>query len=380
MFARSLDCVLAAALPLLASCSGGNAASELAKPPVFEPKDQTKCGVTKSQAKPLIVEWPSSDRAALEAQMRRGLVPVRYLGCEMEVLAQCRAPGSYKYAATERKDDRVTIKDEDDLYANVPLGAVKLEATLKRAGELNVAMTIVGRYEADKTNPKPEELDGTDCAKATHVITAITVGAFDFFAGADASVGGGASVAGAGAGARSAARRDTITRDGNEKACEQASRKDAEPPVGCGAFLRVEVVPIKAPAPALTATVPVPAAAGPAAPPPSPAAASRAETLRAAGLVWQEEPAAAEMNWADAKAYCASLGLAGGGWKLPTRDELKALYNINAPAPGARGTTYWSSTLAAAASVWRVDDLGRSYGGYVGRDMPGDAARVRCVR
>ncbi len=56
------------ALPLLASGSCGNAASAVAKPPAFDPRGQTKCGVTRSHAEPLLVEWPSSDRAALSAR------------------------------------------------------------------------------------------------------------------------------------------------------------------------------------------------------------------------------------------------------------------------------------------------------------------------
>src|SRR5262245_43982877 len=93
------------ALPLTA-CSGGNFASEVAKPPEFAPKDQTKCGVTKSQARPLIVEWPSSDRAALEARVKQGIVPVRYIGCEMEVLTRCQVSNStYGYTGITRKTD-----------------------------------------------------------------------------------------------------------------------------------------------------------------------------------------------------------------------------------------------------------------------------------
>src|SRR6186997_2588172 len=110
-----------------AACSGGNAASTLAKPPEFDPKNQTKCGVTKSQAEPLIVEWPSAARGKLEADMRRGVVAVRYVGCDMEVLGQCTAKGSYGYTPITRKRDRITMRDADDLYANIPVGAARLE-------------------------------------------------------------------------------------------------------------------------------------------------------------------------------------------------------------------------------------------------------------
>jgi hypothetical protein len=227
----------------LPSCAG-SATGLVATPPSLDLKGQSRCVVSASHAKPLIVEWPSGDRAALESQARRGVVPVRYEGCEMEVLAQCRAPGTYKYVGIERKEDHVTIRDADELYAYVPLGAAKLEARLAKAGELNVAMTIVGRYEAERGSLRPDELDGADCARATHVISGLTVGAFDFFAGATADAGTGATIPVIGANARGSSVRETLNRDGTEQSCTKATRKDAEPPEGCAALLRVEVVPL----------------------------------------------------------------------------------------------------------------------------------------
>ena len=233
---------LALALGLILGCSGGNT-SKLAAPPAFAPKDQTRCGVTKSQARPLIVEWPSADRGDLEAQAKAGLVAVRYVGCEMEVLPRCRAPGSYGYTPFTRKDDRISIRDADELYASVPLGAAKLEAKLASKGELDVMMTIVGKYVADHATVSRDDLTG-ECDGATHVVASLTAGAFEFFAGADAEVGGGAGVAGIGAGAKSATRRELLNRDGDKASCDKATEEDKKPPSGCGALLRVEVVPI----------------------------------------------------------------------------------------------------------------------------------------
>ena len=57
----------------LAGCGGSTAASELAKAPEFNPKGQTKCSIAASQARPLIVEWPSTDRGDLEAAAKKGV-------------------------------------------------------------------------------------------------------------------------------------------------------------------------------------------------------------------------------------------------------------------------------------------------------------------
>ncbi len=210
----------------------------VAQAPAFEPAGQSKCRVKKSSDRPLIIEWPSSDRAALESTAKRGLVVVRYSGCEMEVLPRCQLGGSYRYTATTRKLEKVSIRDADELYAQVPVGAAKLEGKLEKAGELNVAMHVVGRFDA--VEPEKPKLDGA-CDGATHVVTAMTTGAFEFFAGAEAEAGGGASVLGAGAGAKSSTRNELLSKDGDAEACAGPTPDTSGPPTGCGAILRLEV-------------------------------------------------------------------------------------------------------------------------------------------
>ncbi len=233
-------CMLAVA----SSCGGTSppSAASLATPPAFDPVGQARCGVVKSQDEPLVVEWPSASRAKLEAQARAGLVAVRYQGCEMEVLGGCSARGRYGYRPITIKHDRVTVRDTDELYARLPLGAVSLEGTLQRAGQLSVDMTIVGRWEHEAGGVSASELAG-DCARATHVVTGLTAGAFRFFTGAEASVGGGAGGL-VQAGASTSAAREVLAEDGNESACARSSGGDTQPPFGCGAILRLEVVPI----------------------------------------------------------------------------------------------------------------------------------------
>lgn len=199
--------------------------------------------MTKSQAEPLIVEWPSASRAQLESKARKGGVVVHYSGCEMRVLTQCSAPGKYGYSGTTRKKDRIVMRDADELYANIPVGAAKLEATLAKSGQLSVDMVIVGRYEAERPRLRMNELEG-ECGEATHVVTALTVGAFAFASGADAEVTANGSVLGAGGGGKSASKRDVLAEDGDPKGCDGATPSDKAPPVQCGALLRLEVTPL----------------------------------------------------------------------------------------------------------------------------------------
>ena len=180
--------VLASFAPLslgLGGCGGSvgsNAASQVLKKPELPTDSEAKCSVRKSQSEPLIVEWPNASRGRLEATAKRGLVAIKYEGCELTQLTACTvksAVGPYAYWPITRKQSHVAIKDADDLYASMPVGAVKLEGKLKSAGELDVAMTIVGRYEAPTHTVYRGDLEG-DCDQATHVVAALTVGSFTF--------------------------------------------------------------------------------------------------------------------------------------------------------------------------------------------------------
>lgn len=249
-----------AALACLSSVACAPNLAATARPPEFDRPGETKCGVAKSASEPLVVEWPSAARAKLEALSRTGVVAVKYSGCEMEVLASCNAPGKYGYTAITPKHDHVAIRNEDDLYANIPLGAARLEGKLEHAGELDVDMSIVGRYASDRAVVRADELQGPDCAKATHVVGALTVGAFDFYASAAAKAGAGGSTAvgGIGAGGSTSNSKELLNSDGTMSRCDGATTADGKPPEGCGAILRLEVVPLGQPkhdAPANAATL-----------------------------------------------------------------------------------------------------------------------------
>ena len=201
-----------------------------------------RCGGDGQIVRPLIIEWPATDRASLESRLRRGVIVVRYEGCSVEVLRECKPPESaYDYLGITRKNDELSIRTADELYVNMPLTAVKLEAKLAKAGELNVSMALVGNYEAQRSRFDISELEGR-CSGATHVIAAAQVGAFEFFAGAAAEVGAGVEVENAvGVGGRSSAEREVLNQDGDAEACEASTPSDTSPPAECGALLRLEL-------------------------------------------------------------------------------------------------------------------------------------------
>ena len=48
------------------------------------------------------------------------------------------------------------------------------------------------------------------------------------------------------------------------------------------------------------------------------------------GLQWTQTDNGKDIEWKDAGPYCESLTLAGGHWRLPSVDELAAIYDENA--------------------------------------------------
>jgi hypothetical protein len=217
--------------------------------PAYTPGDQTTASAAKSASRPLVLEWPAADRAALEAQRAGGVVVVRYGGSEMEVLRGCHAPGTYRYVPVTPKQEGLVVRDATELAATMPIHTVSLEARLQHQQELDVSMTIVGLYQTDGRSFAAGDLQG-ECTGATHVVQALAVGAFEIDASARTAASAGVSVMGTGGAGISGgqdASREVVHKDGDRNACSKGGAQDASPPFSCGAMLRVEVVPVHFP-------------------------------------------------------------------------------------------------------------------------------------
>ncbi|PKN49891.1 MAG: hypothetical protein CVU63_00845 [Deltaproteobacteria bacterium HGW-Deltaproteobacteria-20] len=218
--------------------------------PKLQDEQQATSRVRANPLQPLLVEWPAAERARLESRALRGLVAVHYDGSRLEVLPTCTSPHHYGYVSSNLHRDRIVIESRDELGAKLPLSVASLGGKLAQHGRLVVDLAIVGAFTVDGAPPKPEDFEG-DCDRATHYVAGITAGAFELRSGSSATMSGGATAAGIGAEAGRERSEELLSRGGDVRACETASRDDEYPPNGCGALLRVELS--RFPRPALPA-------------------------------------------------------------------------------------------------------------------------------
>lgn len=195
-----------------------------------------RCAVSFSQGAPLVTEWPATEKANLEILTRKGAVAVAFSGCSMKVLSNCALPGKYLWNRITPVSDYFEIADEDELYAKLPLGAVSLEGELKRWGKLGVQTAVSGQLRLEGI--QPEDIPRSrECDQATHVIGAVSVGAFNMTRAGGDSVGAGVDVQVASAGGKTGHSATIVRAAGQPDSC--VSSTDAAPHPNCASPIQV---------------------------------------------------------------------------------------------------------------------------------------------
>lgn len=207
-----------------------------------DPTPLAKCTVSASHTSPLVTEWPASEKAHLESLVAQRTVAVEYSGCELRIVDGCELPGQYVWQRTTLATDMIEIEDADELYAKLPIGAIGLEGELERSGRLAVQTTVAGQLRAEGG---PESLPrASACRRATHFISAISVGSFRLLSGADAS-GSGRADAGMLGGGVKAKRSESVLREAGARiACDETT--DDAPNGQCASPIQLFLSPLGA--------------------------------------------------------------------------------------------------------------------------------------
>lgn len=221
------------------------------------------CDETEIANERLVVDWSPLDRSRLEAAARHGLVPIRVDGCRARMVDGCSIRRPYSFMGTTRQREVLRLSDRDEIDATLPVLGTRFGASLDHARSLDVAMTVIGRYEANDSSVARSDLDG-DCEGVTHVIASLSVGAFEIATAESLGVGAHADFARA----SHASAREHLDAAGEESACAKGRWSDATPPENCGIPLRIELRAFRADRHATLAAKPAESPPPPATPEP----------------------------------------------------------------------------------------------------------------
>jgi hypothetical protein len=188
---------------------------------------------------PFTVEWDATDVASFEAQAQRDTVFVKYLGCDLEVLGDCRDArvpgqlGGYEPPAfTSGAERSLDIHDEGELYANLPLGAAKLGARVSGGESLRLRYFVSGLASDSRGAFYRSELAGRPgCDGATHFVAAYNVGAFVIETMEKSGATVGVSAAGAGAGGDTSHEASGLGAGGSIASCNSGAKESCRVPI-----------------------------------------------------------------------------------------------------------------------------------------------------
>jgi hypothetical protein len=267
---KPLACFFGAGLVALGACAPpvNPAGDPLKATKTGEAFDGVQCSAVRPQTEPDLMAWDPGSRANLNQLRHQGVVAVRYeaKGCnvELELLSHCIGTAAkYEFSPYSANEHKVA-HNASELFAQLPVGAARLSGSLKGNRALRTDYMLAGQYVLPAgATFRSADLRGADCARATHVVSAVYVGAFAMGAGESRAMEGSATLLSAGANARSAADVEVLDDEGNAAACA-AAQSEGKADDRCAVPLRIGLLALEgkseAPAPAPSPGAPAHAA------------------------------------------------------------------------------------------------------------------------
>jgi hypothetical protein len=233
--------------------------------------DQAKCETEDARLRPFVITWDVTQQASFSGQAQKSIAVVKLHGCNLELLDTCQIDGAYRPRDTPAATQTLSIADEDQLYASIPLGVASLGGHLKTSGSLELTYSIRGMSYATAPALYRSQL-GAGCDGATHFVLNYAIGAYSVgtakASGADVSAG----AFGAAAGGSTSRSSSALFKGGDVDACAKGS-------AACDSPVRLRLVPITdgAPPEELAQAAAVAAKAAPTAPSTASAPLQKAE-------------------------------------------------------------------------------------------------------
>jgi TPR repeat protein len=240
----------------IAATSCGGPAAQTLRPgdPSYARAVGERCSAGDGNPQPLVVDWRPEARADLEVAMRRGVAVVAYDCASLRVLADCTLDGGYGFVGVSLKGQTLHLATADEIKANLPAGivAATFGSEIERGASIDVELSIVGKQMSTVADGHVGQLRGR-CGGATHLVRAVTTGAFSLATQTSANVDAELGVVGVSGRTAGKSEKTVQQQDGDRAACAAATPDATSPPAGCAAPLRLDLValgaaPVVAPA------------------------------------------------------------------------------------------------------------------------------------
>jgi len=233
-----------AALPLwfastFIACGGGLDLPR-AKAPTA-PDQETRCSLAAKNDSPLVTEWSAPEKANLQARLRSGALAVEFTGCSMRPILGCTLRGSYRWQRTTLSSDSIEIRNQDELFAKLPLGAIALEGELSRSGRLAVRTTVSGQYVLEGSTAA-DVPDYGDCSAATHLLVGISIGSFKLHSGGTLDAGGSVGTGPYSAAGKTQSSESLLREAGDFDSCKAST--DEHPELNCSSPIQAFLAPL----------------------------------------------------------------------------------------------------------------------------------------
>lgn len=200
--------------------------------------------------RPFIIEWDATDMSSFESLAASDIVIVKYEGCKLRVLDECRndsirgSQGAYKPPEwTSGSLETLDIHNEGELYAKLPLGQATLGGRVSGGERFHMEYYVAGTVYASREAVYRADLESNPgCESATHFVYGYNLGAFALGSvnNLDAEVGG--SLYGFGAGGSRSSGRTAEKKGGDLAACKSEAATEV---MGCKSPIRLNLRAIR---------------------------------------------------------------------------------------------------------------------------------------